>query len=120
MYEIMYSAGLFFTPDETRRLRIALSRLGATIMELREECREVGLSAWNVTPKMHMIQHRHTYPCGVNPRWVQCYTAESSIGTTTAVWSRSASGRYRRTIQQVVLLKRLVALMIRFETDNGV
>ena len=89
-------------------------------MILREMCRGRGILAWNVTPKMHMLQHLGSFPAKVNPRWLQNYMEESSVGTTTKVWSRSASGRYRRTVQKMVLLKRLVALMIRLETDGYV
>ena len=50
----------------------------------------------------------------------QNYTEESSVGTVAKVWAHSANGRYRRTVQRMVLLKRLVALMIRLETDDDV
>ena len=120
MYEIMYAAGVFLSDSEVAELRRVLARLGATVMILREMSRGRGILAWNVTPKMHMLQHLGSFPAKVNPRWLQNYMEESSVGTTTKVWSRSASGRYRRTVQKMVFLKRLVTLMIRLETDGYV
>ena len=120
IYTIMYNADAFLTDEEATFLRRALSRFGATIMQLREICRITNVFAWNVTPKMHAVQHFATFPAQINPRWIQCYTEESAVGLTTKIWARSANGRYRRTIQRTVLMKKVVALAIRFETNGGV
>ena len=120
MYEIIYAAGVFLNDREVRELRRVLAKLGASVMSLRDLARGRGMQAWNVTPKMHMIQHFGAFPANLNPKWVQNYTEESAIGTTTKVWARSASGRYRETVQKMVLLKRLVALVVRLETDGRV
>ena len=119
-YEILYSADIFLTDGEITQLRHALAMLGSSAMSLRMICQEVGVFAWQVTPKMHAIQHVSSFPCRLNPRWVQCYHEESGIGSTTAVWSRSAVGRYRKNVQRMVLLKKLVSLIVRLETNGRV
>ena len=89
-------------------------------MSLRGLCQEAGVFAWQVTPKMHALQHLASFPASLNPRWVQCYQEESGIGVTTAVWAKCAKGRYRKSIQRMVLMKRLVALVIRLQTEGRV
>ena len=93
--------------------RRVMLRFGATLQSLRSLARSKNFLAWNITPKVHMCQHLQQQSTIMNPRWVQNYTEESQIGTTTKVWARSATGAYRRTIQRLVLLKRIVALVVR-------
>jgi hypothetical protein len=119
-YEILYNGGVFLNAGEKDELRRVLNRLGAAMMQLREISRQTSLFAWQITPKTHMLQHFSGYSAVVNPRFLMNYQEDSSVGTVTRVWSRSAAGRYRRTVQRMVLMKLLVALMIRLETDNYV
>ena len=84
---------------------------------LRELSRVRGHKFWQITPKVHMIMHLSSFPGKLNPRFVQNYQEESLIGTTARIWARSAQGRYRRTIQKTVLIKKMVALMVRLERD---
>ena len=119
-YAILYGGGLFLTDVEQGQLRRILGRLGASLMQLREHCRVAGIAAWHLSPKVHMCQHFGAFSGVVNPRRVQNYTEESSVGTITKVWAKSANGRYRRTVQRMVLLKRIVALFVRLETDGRV
>ena len=116
-YELMYEAGVFMSASEVSELRRALLRLGASVMQLRELARQRRLLAWRITPKMHMVQHVAALAALINPRFVQNYCEESQVGSTTQVWSRSARGRYRRTVQRLVLVKRLVALVVRLERE---
>ena len=67
------------------------------------------------SPKVHISQHMASQVLVMNPRYCQNYTEESGIGSSTAVWRRSAVGRYRASAQRSVLLKRVAALFIRFE-----
>ena len=48
----------------------------------------------------------------INPRVVQCYIEESYIGKIAKIWASCKNGPYRATIQQVSLLKWLVALAV--------
>ena len=117
LYVIIYTEGVFLSASALAEFRRVLLRFGMAIQQLRELARARNLLAWNMTPKVHMFQHMDQQAAVVNPRVIHNYSEESQIGTTTAVWRRSASGRYRRTVQRIVLCKRLVSLMIRLERD---
>ena len=71
--------------------------------------------AWQITPKVHKLQHVPMLAHGINPWPVQCYNEESHVGAAVKSWRGSAAGRYMLTVQEVVLIKRLVALLLRFE-----
>ena len=115
VYELLYSAGIFFLPDELAELRRCLIRFGTAWQQLRAIASRNGLMQWHMSPKLHISQHLATQAAIMNPRYCQNYTEESCIGSTTAVWRRSAVGRYRASAQRLVLIKRVVALFIRFE-----
>jgi len=51
----------------------------------------------------------------INPIRVQCYSEESLMGTTARVYKKSMFGRYKATVQKVVLCKRLTGLLLRLE-----
>ena len=84
-------------------------------MQLREVARQKGWLLWNVTPKVHKMQHVPLLASVINPRFVQNYAEESLIGTCTAIWARSVSGRYRSVAQRAVLAKKLTGLLLHFE-----
>ena len=119
-YSILYAADYFLSDVEKRALMQVLNKFSASLQQLRELARRQSVFAWQMTPKTHMINHFHCFSGVVNPRYLQNYEEESSVGTVAKVWKLSANGRYSRTVQRMVLLKRLVALMVRLETDGGV
>ena len=119
-YQILYGADFFLTNEESRLLRQALVQLGSSVQELRELSRHLALFYWHISPKMHMVQHMASYPGQANPRRIQCYQEESHIGSIAKIWARSANGRYRNTVQRMVLLKRLVATVVLLETNGRV
>ena len=84
-------------------------------MRLREIARVKKWPLWNVTPKVHKMQHVPLLATVLNPRCVQNYAEESLIGTCTAIWARSVAGRYRSVVQRAVLAKKLVGLLLHFE-----
>ena len=114
-YQIIYSAGVVLGPGEQAELRRVLFRFGATFQRLRALAAERDVMAWQITPKVHAMQHFGDFGRVLNPRWVQNYTEESHVGTVTAIWKRSAHGHYRANVQRLALLKRLVSLYIRLE-----
>lgn len=114
-YQIVYGAGVVMKPEEQQEVRRVLVRFGVNYQKAREFSRVQGKLMWNITPKVHMFLHFSDMCLWINPRWVQNYAEESQVGSTTTVWARSARGRYRRVVQRVVLLKRLMGLCIRFE-----
>ena len=115
MYDILYTAGTFLSPAENAEVRCVCLRFGACLQTLRELARREHFLAWNLTPKCHYSQHLPMQAQLLNPRWCQNYSEESQIGSTTLAWRKSATGHYRRVTQRLVLIKRLVALMVRLE-----
>ena len=115
IYVLLYTADVFLSPQELAEFRRPLLRFGATSQQLREIARGRGAAEWKLVPKTHMFMHMSDLANLLNPRWVQNYSEESQVGSTTLVWSRTARGRYRKAAQRMVLLKRLVALVVRLE-----
>ena len=113
LYDIMQDGGLFLGPEELSEFRRVLRRFGASHMLLAS--RTSG-NEWNIVPKAHLTQHLGDQAGIMNPRWCWNYSEESQIGSTTMVWEKSAAGRYRPTVQKMVLIKRVVALAVRLES----
>ena len=100
------------TDRDLDRLRSICIEFGEHFMWCRELSRRDGLLWWEITPKVHKMQHVPKMAQMINPRFVQCYFPESLIGTTTKVWKRSMSGRYKNSAQRVVLSKRLLGVLL--------
>ena len=97
------------------RLEEVLIELGEAWMDLREMARERGLQLWKISSKVHKIMHTGVWSRALNVRFVQCYSEESQMGSTTSVWHESMRGQYAGGIQSMVLLKRTLALLLRLE-----
>lgn len=46
---------------------------------------------------------------------MQVYAEESLMGSVTGTWRGSARGRYKHVVQEVVLIKQLTGVLLRFE-----
>ena len=90
-------------------------RFGVSYMHLRECAKRKNWMLWNVTPKVHRMQHLVLLSSVMNPRFLQNYAEESLIGTCTKIWARSVAGRYRSVVQTTVLVKKIVGLLLHFE-----
>ena len=112
LYRILYSAGRFLTADEVRRLRDVCLSFGRGFQYMREYSRLNSECWFNVKPKVHKMQHLPMMAEALNPRYVQNYSEESLIGTSTKIWARSVAGRYKRGVQRTVLAKKAVALLL--------
>ena len=88
------SLSLSLLKNKKHRLRVVTESFGESFMQLREIARVKKWPLWNVTPKVHKMQHVPLLATVLNPRCVQNYAEESLIGTCTAIWARSVSGRY--------------------------
>lgn len=71
--------------------------------------------AWQVTPKVHKMQHLPSMAKLLNPGEISCYMDEGSIGSTTKVWKRSLAGRHGEVNQRNVLAKRVLGVLVRLE-----
>ena len=117
-YEVLYRAPMFMCDADLADLRVALGVFGENLMRLREQARLLRKLRFNVTPKCHRMQHCHNYAGVLNPRWVQNYSEESLMGTTSKVWEKTMVGRYQKSAQSTVLIKRVLGLLLRFETSS--
>ena len=114
-YELLYSCPMFMSDADVARLQQACLDFGRSYQKLREITRRAHLLAWQVTTKVHKMQHVAMLCRVINIRFLQCYADESLVGTTTTVWKKSVSSRWRRCVQRNVLLKRLTGLILRYE-----
>ena len=116
LYSLMWGQPRFLLPEHVLRIREACISFGEAYMRCRQWAKERGELAFNVTVKVHRMQHLAAMAEIMKPAWVSCYSEESSVGTTTRVWRQSMHGRYAKTVQHRVLLKRLCGLWLRLET----
>ena len=114
-YDTLYSEPMFMGREALERFAAVTVGFGEHYQALRQLCLGRNIFAFQVTPKVHKLQHFPMLAEIVNPRFCQVYAEESQIGTTTRCWKRSMAGRYRAHIQRNVLLKRLLGLVLRFE-----
>lgn len=114
-YDLLYDGPMFLPQASMDRLRTVLLEFGLHFMRLRELARRSATLAWQVRPKVHKMQHMTLWAQSINPKYCQCYGEESCVGTVVKTWKGSVSGRYRGVVQRVVLVKRVTALLLRFE-----
>ena len=112
-YKILDSQPLFVSPDATMQLGVVCARFGSNYERCRSLCERRGILAFQITPKLHKMQHVPDQSRIFNPVRTSNYSYESFIGSTTQCWKRSLSGRYKRSSQRVVLIKRLVSVLLR-------
>ena len=115
IYDILYASPMFLSNADIDALREECVGFGESYQELRELSRVRAQMAFPVRPKVRRMQHLPRMAEIINPTFVQCYAEESLVGTTTKVWKKSVAGRYQRGVQNVVLVKRLTALLLRVE-----
>ena len=115
LYSLLYEAPMF-PPDATvARVRQLCLAFGSAYQRLRELSRRAGVFAFAVTPKVHKVQHIPLLTSCINPVRVQVYSEESMMGSVTGTWRGSKNGRYRQTVQKVVLIKQITGVLLRFE-----
>ena len=114
-YDVLYGEDLFMRDSSVTRIRDICNRLGSDWMGLRNWSALKGKLWWKISPKVHRMQHTAIYCLAINPRFIQGYSEEAFMGTTSKVWRKSMSGPYQSHVQEVVLLKRAFGVCIRFE-----
>ena len=108
MYLILYSAAILFTPAQHTALRDAVLEIGAAIQYLRSVSNRRGDLFFQITPKVHFVQHLPFQASAINPRYTQNYCEESLVGKICKIRKSSAEGPYARTVQRTALVKYLV------------
>ena len=114
-YEAFDNQPLFMSRQAQQRAKDVCISLGTNFQRCREFSRRSQLLAFNVTPKVHKMQHAPFLYGMLNPMRISCYIEESQIGTTCTCWKRSVAGRFRTVGQRTVLAKRLLGLMLRLD-----
>ena len=112
---LMWTSPRFMSENALANLSGMCASFGEIYMRLRATCCARNVLAWEVTPKVHRMQHIPLYAGIMNPSFVQCYGEESLIGTTTKVWKKSLASRWERGVQRRVLLKRMCGLFLRLD-----
>ena len=114
-YTILYGEPMFLQAPVLDRLQKVCDDFGLYYQRLRELSRRSGVLAFPVRPKVHKFLHIPSIAASINPRCCQCYAEESCVGTVAKTWAGSKKGRYLQSVQRVVLVKRLLALLLRIE-----
>ena len=117
---IFYGAGTFLTEEQKTDLESHMNCLGRNWQYLRHLGQQAGRPDWHITPKVHMTIHAIPEQARlINPRALQNYAEESLMGRFSKSWAATATGPYRSSIQQTVLARWLVGLVIRSTTPFG-
>ena len=114
-YGELYSSDVFCTDEMVDRIVAITATVGEHWMRMRALSRGRSILAWKVTPKVHRFQHTGLYCQVLNPRHAQVYAEESLVGTMVKVWRMSVSGRYQAHAQRIVLVKRVLSVLLRYE-----
>ena len=108
---LMYSSGMFLTPDELAAFTRATEGIGKCLQALRARAKAAKQLFWHIVPKTHYMQLFPDEAKLSSHRIVLCYIEESYIGNVASIWSSSKNGPYGETIQHTALLKYLVRLV---------
>ena len=114
---LFYGAGTFLSKEQHEELVVLMNCLGRNWQYLRHLGHEANRPDWQITPKVHMTVCAVPQQAKlINPRAVQNYSEESLMGKFSKTWAATAMGPYRSSIQQTVLARWLVGLVIRSTT----
>ena len=106
---------LFLLAEEKVRLAKVVELFGVSFQWCREYSRRENVFAFEVTPKVHKTMHLPFIAVITNPGRNNNYAEESMVGSMTKVWKASKSGRYKRNVQLVTIMKRLLGVFMRLE-----
>ena len=115
IYKAMYGQPMFLSVEALRELESHCFDFGESFQRLREHGRTNNHLVCRITPKVHKMQHVPYMAELINPAFVQVYGEESLVGTTTKVYKKSMSGRYRKALQRTVLRKRVAGFFFNLE-----
>jgi len=114
-YTIMYDGEYFLNATDVQKLGQQLQRMGASYQYLACITANEGLTRWKQTPKVHYaVAHLANQARLINPRVVQCYSAEGLVGKVSHIWKKSLDGPHQRISQGKVILKYLTGMALEF------
>ena len=113
LYELMQSSGRFFSDAVKAKIVIIGNQMPQMYMRLYSEAFNMGIKAWKMTPKLHLIQELLLYQCleWGNPLYYWCYADESLVGDMIEI----AHSCHMSTLTVTALVKWLV---LAFDCDR--
>ena len=106
LYQIMATSSQFFTEGAKARIRYIGNAMPQLYQELYAAAARLGVKAWKMTPKAHLVQELLLYQCQVwgNPAYYWCYCDEDLVGLTVEI----AQSCHPATLCVTALVKWLV------------
>ena len=111
-YELMYANEFFMPPADELEYEQCILKIGKHWHGLRRHFKERNLLMFQVTPKLHYVQHFVSQNALMNPRMTTNYAEESLMGVLSEMWSKSIAGPHHNSAQKHVFLRYLVLLAI--------
>ena len=111
-YELMYANEFFMPPADELEYEQCILKIGKHWHGLRRHFKERNLLMFQVTPKLHYVQHFPSQDALINPRMTTNYAEESLMGVLSEMWSKSIAGPHQISAQKHVFLRYLVLLAI--------
>ena len=84
-------SGTFLTGTQLQQLTTHTQGVGKYLQLLRSRAKTQKQLLWHITPKTHYMQHFPDEARLINPKAVQCYIEESTIGKVAKIWASSKS-----------------------------
>ena len=106
LYRIMATSSQFFTEAAKVRIQYIGNAMPQLYQQLYANAARLGVKAWKMTPKAHIVQELLIYQCQVwgNPAYYWCYCDEDLVGLTVEI----AQSCHPSTLCVVALVKWLV------------
>lgn len=117
-FYVILDTTMFLNDNELGRLAEVVDDFGIALQALNHQASLANELRWKVQPKCHKMMHLPLFASILNPMSLNCYIRESQVGTSQHVWKSLVRGRYQDHVQRLVLAKRWLALLLRFEIDS--
>jgi hypothetical protein len=106
LYDLMMGSGRFFSEAAKAKIVVIGNQLPQLYMRLYKEAYDLGLKAWKMTPKLHLIQELLLFQCleWGNPLYYWCYGDEDLVGSMIEI----ARSCHMTTLTVTALVKWLV------------
>ena len=101
---------MFLTDAEKDNLQHAVHAFSKHMLILRSISYDRGLMYFQITPKVHLMQHIPYQSRLINSRYTQVYAEESIVGHISRIYKASCNGPYRNSVQKATMVKYLVVL----------
>ena len=106
LFTLMMTSGRFFTDAVKRKIVVIGRQMPQMYQRLYVEAHNLGIKAWKLTPKLHLVQELLLFQCleWGNPLYYWCYGDESLVGDMIEI----ARSCHMSTLTVTALVKWLV------------